>query len=155
MPTQSMQSQGALSNMVWGAPGHLRKPTSSNPPRKDPVKEAQPLALSGVSKIVGRSGGEFFLLNPDDVLAFQAERELVWIVSASRRYLATQALSHIEDRLRGSAFQRIHRNALVNLNHVRRMAPLSSQRWLLTMSNGQEFTVSKRKAHAVRRLVQW
>ena len=106
-------------------------------------------------KVVGRAGEEYFLLNIDDVLAFQAERELVWIVTAKQRYLATQALSHIDSRLRGTVFQRIHRNALVNVNHVRRMSPLSSQRWLLTLSNGQEFTVSKRQAHNVRQMLQW
>jgi len=106
-------------------------------------------------KVVGRAGEEYFLLNLDDVLAFQAERELVWIVTARQRYLATQALSHIDSRLQGTVFQRIHRNALVNVNHVRRMSPLSSQRWLLTLSNGQEFTVSKRQAHNVRRMLQW
>jgi DNA-binding LytR/AlgR family response regulator len=106
-------------------------------------------------KVVGRAVEEYFLLNIDDVLAFQAERELVWIVTAKQRYLATQALSHIDSRLRGTVFQRIHRNALVNVNHVRRMSPLSSQRWLLTLSNGQEFTVSKRQAHNVRQMLQW
>jgi len=106
-------------------------------------------------KVVGRVGEEYFLLNLDDILAFQAERELVWIVTARQRYLATQSLSHIDGRLSGTDFQRIHRNALVNVNHVRRMSPLSSQRWLLTLSNGQEFIVSKRQAHNVRQMLQW
>jgi DNA-binding LytR/AlgR family response regulator len=108
-----------------------------------------------IRKVVGRAGEEYFLLNIEDILAFQAERELVWIVTAKQRYLATQALSHIDGRLRGTVFQRIHRNALVNVNHVRKMAPLSSQRWMLTLSNGQEFTVSKRQAHNVRQMLQW
>jgi DNA-binding LytR/AlgR family response regulator len=112
-------------------------------------------AAGRTRKVVGRAGEEYFLLNLEDVLAFQAERELVWIVTARQRYLATQALSHIDARLHGAIFQRIHRNALVNVNHVRRMSPLSSQRWLLTLSNGQEFTVSKRQAHRVRQLLQW
>jgi DNA-binding LytR/AlgR family response regulator len=116
---------------------------------------AEPPGVARARKVVGRAGEEYFLLNIEDVLAFQAERELVWIVTARQRYLATQALSHIDGRLRGTVFQRIHRNALVNVNHVRRMAPLSSQRWLLTLSNGQEFTVSKRQARHVRQMLQW
>jgi DNA-binding LytR/AlgR family response regulator len=119
------------------------------------IEAAEPPTAARARKVVGRAGEEYFLLNLDDVLAFQAERELVWIVTARQRYLATQALSHIDSRLRGTVFQRIHRNALVNVNHVRRMSPLSSQRWLLTLSNGQEFTVSKRQAHNVRRMLQW
>jgi len=106
-------------------------------------------------KIVGRTGSEYYLLDLDDVLAFQAEREIVWILTARQRYMATQTLRTVDERLRGSVFQRVHRNALVNVNHVRKMSPLSSQRWLLTLSNGQEFIVSKRQASAVRRMLQW
>lgn len=106
-------------------------------------------------KVVGRSGEEYFLLDLDDVLAFQAEREIVWIVMARQRYMATQALKNIEERLRGSVFERVHRNAMVNVNHVRKMTPLTSQRWMLTLSNGQEFIVSKRLARNVRQLLQW
>jgi two-component system LytT family response regulator len=106
-------------------------------------------------KIVGRTGEEYYLLDIDDVLAFQAEREIVWILTARQRYMATQTLRTVDERLSGSCFQRVHRNALVNVNHVRKMSPLSSQRWLLTLSNGQEFIVSKRQAHNVRKMLQW
>src|ERR1017187_9413535 len=106
-------------------------------------------------KVVGRNGSEYYLLDLDDVLAFQAEREIVWILTARQRYMATQTLRSVDERLRGSVFQRVHRNALVNVNHVRKMSPMSSQRWLLTLSNGQEFIVSKRQASTVRRLLQW
>ena len=106
-------------------------------------------------KVVGRLGSEYYLLDLDDVLAFQAEREIVWILTARQRYMATQTLRNVDERLRGSVFQRVHRNALVNVNHVRKMSPLSSQRWLLTLSNAQEFIVSKRQASAVRKMLQW
>jgi DNA-binding LytR/AlgR family response regulator len=106
-------------------------------------------------KVVGRTGSEYYLLDLDDVLAFQAEREIVWIQTARQRYMATQTLRMVDERLGGSVFQRVHRNALVNVNHVRKMSPMSSQRWLLTLSNGQEFIVSKRQASAVRRMLQW
>jgi DNA-binding LytR/AlgR family response regulator len=104
---------------------------------------------------VGRRGGEYFLLDSDEVLAFQAERELVWIVTAKHRYLATQPLRTIETRLSQSSFQRVHRNAIVNVNHVRKMSALSSQRWLLTLSNQQQLTVSKRQAASIRKILQW
>ena len=114
-----------------------------------------PPAASPSRKVVGRAGEEYFLLDIDDVLAFQAEREIVWIVTARQRYMATQPLHRIDARLKGSVFQRVHRNALVNVNHVRKMTALSSQRWLLTLSNGQEFIVSKRQAGGVRQMLQW
>ena len=115
----------------------------------------RPAAQSKARKVVGRLGEDYFLLDLNEVLAFQAEGELVWIVTAKQRYLATQSLRVIESRLGQLQFQRVHRNALVNINHVRKMTPLSSQRWLLTLSNSQELIVSKRQAHNVRQILQW
>ena len=106
-------------------------------------------------RIVGRSGEEYFLLDPDEIFAFQAERELVWIITGKQRLLATQSLRSIEERLGGPQFQRVHRNAIVNLNHIRKMSALSSQRWLITLSNGLEVIVSKRQAHLIRKILHW
>ncbi|SPF55078.1 Response regulator receiver protein (fragment) [Candidatus Sulfopaludibacter sp. SbA4] len=105
-------------------------------------------------KVVGRSGEEYFLLDADEVLAFQAERELVWIVTAKQRLLATQTLRTLEERLGEPQFQRVHRNAIVNVNHVRKMSALSSQRWLITLSNSLQLVVSKRQAHNIRKILQ-
>jgi len=104
---------------------------------------------------VGRSGTEYFLLDPDEILCFQAEGELVWIVTAKQRLMATQPLRKIEERLKGQQFQRVHRNAIVNVNHVRKMTVMSSQRWLITLSNSLQIIVSKRQAHHIRGILHW
>ena len=106
-------------------------------------------------KVVGRSGDEYFLLSTDEIYAFQADGDLVWIVTADRKYLATQSLRALEERLRESTFRRVHRSALVNIDHVRKMSTLTSQRWLLTLNNKMEFIVSKRLARNVRELLSW
>lgn len=106
-------------------------------------------------KIVGRIGEEYFLLPSDEVLAFQADRELVWIITSKQRYLAEQSLNVIEQKLGGQNFVRVRRNSLVNLDHVIKMAPLSSHRWLLTLDNQQEFIVSKRQARSVQKRLSW
>ena len=103
-------------------------------------------------KIVGRSGGDYFLLNPDEVLAFLADGEVVWIVTSKNRLQATIPLHAIEARLVQLHFRRVHRGAIVNINHVRKMSALSSHRWLLTLSNQQQLTVSKRMARNIREL---
>lgn len=108
-----------------------------------------------VRKIVARSGGEYLLLNAEEVLAFEAEGDLVWIITAKKRYLATQSLKAIQEKLQNTSFLRIHRKALVNIDHVRKMSSLSSQRWLITLSNNQEFIVSKGHARTVRQLLSW
>jgi two-component system, LytTR family, response regulator len=106
-------------------------------------------------RIVGKIGEEYFLLSADEIYAFQAEGDLVWIVGAKRKYLATQTLKVLEERLKNTSFRRIHRNALVNVDHVRKMSALSSQRWLITLANDQEFIASRRQASSVRELLSW
>ena len=106
-------------------------------------------------RVVGRLGEEYFLLNTAEVFAFQAEGEVVWIITARQRYLAVQNLRTMEEKLKSGSFRRVHRNALVNLDHVRKLSALSSNRWLITLNNGQEFIVSKRMAHNVRQLLTW
>lgn len=106
-------------------------------------------------RIVARNGDEYLLLNADEVFAFEAEGDLVWIITAKKRYLATQTLKLIQEKLKNSSFRRIHRNALVNIEHIRKMSTLTSQRWLITLSNNQEFVVSKRQARNVRELLSW
>ena len=114
------------------------------------------VATSGpAGKVVGRSGHELFLLSIDEVMAFQADRNSVWIVMAKRRYLASTTLDEIEEKLAHTSFCRVHRSVLVNLDHVHKMSTLSSQRWLLTMKNGAEFIMSKRRAWRVRSLLDW
>jgi two-component system LytT family response regulator len=116
---------------------------------------ADPAAAPRTRRIVGKVGEEYFLLSADEIYAFQAEGDLVWIVTAKRKFLATQTLKELELRLKNSSFRRIHRNALVNVEHVRKMSALSSQRWLITMNNDHEFVVSKRQARIVRELLAW
>jgi two-component system LytT family response regulator len=112
----------------------------------------EPSSPQRAKRIVGRLGSEY---SADEIHAFQAEGELVWIITAKRKYLATQTLKVLQERLASTSFRRIHRNALVNVDHIRKMSALSSQRWLITLSNNQEFVASKRQARAVRQLLNW
>lgn len=113
------------------------------------------IAEHSVRRIVAKNGDEYLLLNASEVMAFEADQDLVWIITAKKRYLATQSLKVIQEKLRNTNFRRIHRHALVNIDHVRKMSTLSSQRWLVTLANNQEFIVSKRQAHTVRGLLSW
>ena len=162
--------QHAMEAFEAGAVDYLLKPVNESRLRKaverasalqgKPLQVAEHVANIASSdqpnrKIVGRAGEEYFLLDADEVLAFQAEGELVWIITAKRRLLASHSLRALETHLRHSPFHRVHRNAIVNVNHVRKMSALSSQRWLLTLSNQQQLTVSKRQAASVRKLLHW
>jgi DNA-binding LytR/AlgR family response regulator len=120
------------------------------------MEEAVEPAAEGWSrKIIGKANDEFVLLNTAEVFAFKAEGEVVWIITATKKYQATHTLSALQARLQNTSFRRIHRNALVNTDHIRKMSAMSSQRWLITLGNNLEFIVSKRQAHSVRQLLSF
>jgi two-component system, LytTR family, response regulator len=149
-------SESRLQKAVLRARQLIGKPMEvANQIAQIAVAAALPVALAPGRKIVGKNGPEFILLDTGDILAFQAEGELVWIVTAKHRLLATQSLRTLEDRLKEQNFQRVHRNALVNVDHVRKLSALSSQRWLITLSNSLQVVVSKRQAHNIRKFLHW
>lgn len=164
--------QHAIQAFEAGAAGYLLKPVRPDLLRaavdriRGTIKARQQAAeaiaatldaatpsTTGKRRIVGKKGNEYFLIDLEEVLAFRAEGELVWILTKQKRLLANQPLQEIAKRLEGTQFRRIHRSALINVDHVRKMSSLSSQRWLVTMSNDQELVVSKRQAHTIREVL--
>ncbi|MCB1018553.1 MAG: response regulator transcription factor [Acidobacteria bacterium] len=167
-------SEHALRAFEIGAVDYLLKPIRSDrlrtaverarESRRSPLESAERVAktLNAENvfrpqrrpKIVAKRGQDYHLLDLDEIYAFQADGEIVWILTADKKFLATQTLQAIDDKLAGSQFQRIHRAVLVNTDKIRKMGALSSQRWLLTLANGVEFTVSKRQAPIIRGLIR-
>jgi DNA-binding LytR/AlgR family response regulator len=120
-------------------------------------KQAPPAApaAAALRKIVGRRGSDMYLLDPAEIVAFQAEGELVHIVTGGQRYLSDHSLKVLEQKLDHPRFRRVHRGTIINTDHIRKISPLSSKRWLLKMSNGFEAVVSKRLASSIREQGRW
>jgi DNA-binding LytR/AlgR family response regulator len=149
-------SESRLEKAVKRACGLMGKPLEvANNVAQIAAAAALPVGSSPSRKIVGKSGSEYILLDVADILTFQAEGELVWIVTSKQRLLATQNLRALEQRLKEQNFQRVHRNAIVNVDHVRKLSAISSQRWLITLSNALQVVVSKRQAHNIRKILHW
>src|SRR5579862_147826 len=148
-------SEARLQKAIDRAKSLLNRPIAIANHAAQIASVGTPAAPAKSRRIVGRNGADYILLDIDEVLAFQAERELAWIITPKQRLLATQSLRAIEERLSEPQFQRVHRNAIVNVNHVRKLTALSSQRWTITLSNSLQLVVSKRQAHKIRQILQW
>ncbi|MGH9558647.1 MAG: LytR/AlgR family response regulator transcription factor [Bryobacteraceae bacterium] len=149
----------ALDAFDVGAVDYLLKPVRRERLERAIAKaERQLHSASGAAasprKIVGRRAGHAYLLDPAEIVAFQAEGELVFIITANQRYLGDDSLKALEGNL-DKSFRRIHRRTIINTSHIRRISPLSSKRWLLKMSNGFEAVVSKRLASSMREQGRW
>ncbi|MBL8178678.1 MAG: response regulator [Bryobacterales bacterium] len=107
-----------------------------------------------VRKIVGKLGNDLHLIDPAEVVAFQADGDVVYILTATRRFYASHTLRALEERLPADRFRRVHRATIVNTDQIRKISPLSSKRWLLRMSNGMDIVVSKRMGSVIRDALQ-
>ncbi len=153
--------QHALQALDAGVVDYLLKPVRRERLEKAILKAQRQLqgasSAAGAEtprKIVGRRGSDLYLLDPSDIIAFQADGELVHLISTTQRYLSEHSLKALEAKL-DRRFRRIHRGTIINTDLIRRISPLSSKRWMLRMSNGFEAVVSKRLANSIREQTRW
>jgi two-component system, LytTR family, response regulator len=107
-------------------------------------------AVEPMRRIAARSGTDIHMLDRSEAIFFQAAGESVWVLSTRGRFEMNMTLRQLEARLPSPEFRRIHRGAIVNTSHIRKISPLSSKRWLLKMSGGLEVIVSKRLSGILR-----
>lgn len=159
--------QHALEAFDAGAVDYLLKPVRQER-LAAAIQKARPLLAAAALKptetkvqrmtarrIVGRHGSDLHLLDPADVIAFQAEGETVIIIASSGRFYAEHSLKALGERMDPERFRRVHRKTIINADHIRKISPLSSKRWLLKMSNGLEVVVAKRLAGLIRDETRW
>lgn len=150
-------SDHALAAFDSGAVDYLMKPV-----RRERLEAALAKARahgasppSEVRRIIGRLGQDLHLLDPSEVIAFQAEGDLVYIITAKGRFYTSHTLRVLEDKLPPERFRRVHRSTIINTDQIRKISPLTSKRWLLRMSNGLEVIVSKRLSGVIREETEW
>ncbi len=125
----------------WRTREELARLESQN--RAAPERPLQRLALPT------RQGIE--LVDPADISHACLDGELVTVHTATASYLATLSLQELESRLPSDRFARVHRRALVNLEHVVRLEPNQVGGFLARTRSGQSVEVSRQAARDLRR----
>jgi DNA-binding LytR/AlgR family response regulator len=106
--------------------------------------------VPAIAKIVGKRGRRFVLLPLPDVVRIAVEDRLVFAHTVSDRFLVNRTLADLEPALTPHGFFRVSRTDIVNLQYAREFIPRSSGTWQLTLSNGEEVTVSRERGRELR-----
>jgi len=115
------------------------------PAETTPVRTATSSARLAIST---RNG--IVLLDPAEVTHATLEDELVTVYTTKAEYLTDFTLQELETRLGGVA-ERVHRKALLNLNHVVCLEPCETGGFVARTRNGKLVQVSRQSARDLRR----
>jgi two-component system LytT family response regulator len=112
-----------------------------------PGKASAPDAPDYLRRLSLRDGDRNVVLKIEDIIWFEAEDYYVRIHSTLGRHLIRASLTSLESRLDPRMFVRVHRTAIVNVEHVRESHVRDGL--CLVLSDAAQVGVSRgRKSHA-------
>jgi two-component system LytT family response regulator len=91
------------------------------------------------------------LVDPRDISHALLDGALVTLYTTKGDYLTDLTLQELEKRLRGGRLERVHRRALLNLDHVLRLERVETGGFIARTSRGQAVDVSRQAARGLRR----
>ncbi|HVH43193.1 MAG TPA: LytTR family DNA-binding domain-containing protein [Labilithrix sp.] len=92
------------------------------------------------------------LVSPSEVTHATFDGTLVSVHTSSRTILTDDTLQDLETKLGSAgAFERVHRRAILNLDHVERLESVDSGGYVACLSTGKRVDVSRQSARKLRR----
>jgi len=135
-------------------PARLQKAlerAGSREARQRYAAEADRHHAGGPSRLAIETRQGIVLVDPDAITHAVLEGELVIVFTMQGAYLTGFTLQELERKLPEGRFERVHRRALVNLEHVERLEPLPTGGFIARTRGGQAAPVSRQSARALRR----
>jgi DNA-binding LytR/AlgR family response regulator len=105
------------------------------------------------NRLAARRNRRIVLLPLRAIISASVEDRIVFIHTANDRFTSDRTIGELEALLRNSGFFRVSRSNLVNLEHVRELAPWTSGTWKITLVNGVELIVSRDRARSLKEAV--
>jgi two-component system, LytTR family, response regulator len=97
------------------------------------------------ARFLVRNGAHYMVIGESRVLYFISEGGLTRLVGDTAQYWMDPPLNDLEQRLDPARFFRISRAALINLNAVTEVFPLTGGAGEVMLKNGQRLEVSRRR----------
>ena len=104
-------------------------------------------------RIVVKSGGDLHFVKTSDVLWLEAQGDFVKVQTVGQQQLVRETLQSMEQKLDASRFIRIHRSFVVNVEHIRRVAPALYGDHTVFMSDGSKLRLSRSYRNQLKALI--
>ena len=107
-----------------------------------------------VGKLAIATHGGAALVSPADITHATFDGTLVTVHTSSRTILTDDTLQDLESKLGSggpATFERVHRRAILNLDHVERLESVDSGGYVACLSTGKRVDVSRQSARKLRR----
>jgi two-component system LytT family response regulator len=123
--------------------------------RLGPLLES--LAAQGkyLARLAVRDRDRIRVLDVGEVDWIGIEGEQVMVHAGDRAYPIRRTLTELEARLDPACFFRAHRSAIVNLSRVKEVIPWFKGSHKLRLTTGAEVDLSRARARALRKLLEW
>jgi len=110
-----------------------------------------------VRRLPVMKGKKILLVDLDDIVWIGVEGELVFVHTASERYMMNATMAELESRLDPRVFFRSHRSSIVNLNHVKEIVPWFSGKYKIVVDDEKksELVLSRARAKGLREILPW
>jgi two-component system LytT family response regulator len=103
--------------------------------------------------LLTRLGTRSIVIPIEDITWIEAQDYYVLVHTAGRSHLLRQSIRELDARLDPVAFARVNRSAIVNLDRVRELRRMRTG-WTLTLVDGTELPVSRRRRDPLARLLR-
>jgi two-component system LytT family response regulator len=94
-------------------------------------------------RIAFKVDGKIVLLRRDEIDQIEAAGNYVQIFTATRKILVRETMATLEKRLGDTAFLRVHRSVIVNIDKIAEAIPMPQGEYELLMQSGRRVSISR------------
>lgn len=121
------------------------QPRESAPATSAPAEDAD--------RMVVKSEGDLHFIKTRDIVWIEAQGDFVKVQTTNQSQLVRETLQSMEQKLDASRFLRIHRSFLVNVDHIKRVAPTAGGEYTVHLSDGAKLKLGRNYRSALKALL--
>jgi len=95
-----------------------------------------------LTRLVVKTGDKVLILKTGDIDAIESAGNYVAVQFGKESHILRGTLSALEAQLDPKKFLRISRSAIVNLDHVKELLPMSNGEQVMVLHNGKQFAMT-------------